>query len=140
VRLGKAHFVVTQNVDGLDQRAGLPREKLAVLHGCIFEEKCEDCNAIFLTEHDVGSISFAPTGRRCASPVSPRNLLAISSQTPCISLHLLAAACCATFNPNPNPPTLGRCKACKGVLRDTLLDWEDPLPEDELDKSEEHCK
>jgi len=41
VRLGKARFVVTQNVDGLDQRAGIPRDKLAVLHGCIFEEKCE---------------------------------------------------------------------------------------------------
>ena len=93
MRLGKAHFVVTQNVDGLDQRAGLPREKLAVLHGCIFEEKCEDCNAIFLTDDDVGSISFTPTGRRCESPER-------RSQPPRISLHLLAAACCAIPNPD----------------------------------------
>ena len=49
VRLGKARFVVTQNVDGLDQRAGIPRDKLAVLHGCIFEEKCEVTLARTLT-------------------------------------------------------------------------------------------
>lgn len=96
VRRGKVQFVVTQNVDGLDQRAGLPREHLAVLHGCIFEEKCEDCSRIHLRDSEVGSISFTPTGRSCIS--------------------------------------------CGGVLRDTLLDWEDPLPEDELDRSEEHCR
>ena len=31
VRRGKVQFIVTQNVDGLDQRAGLPRDRLAAL-------------------------------------------------------------------------------------------------------------
>jgi NAD+-dependent protein deacetylase sirtuin 6 len=32
------------------------------------------------------------------------------------------------------------CDLCNGDLRDTLLDWEDPLPEDDLERSEMHCK
>ena len=54
------------------------------------------CRAIFLRDTDVGTISFAPTGRSCAE--------------------------------------------CGGVLRDTLLDWEDPLPEEELEASEGHMR
>lgn len=37
-------------------------------------------------------------------------------------------------------PTGRNCDFCGGVLRDTLLDWEDPLPEDDLERSEQHCK
>jgi NAD+-dependent protein deacetylase sirtuin 6 len=32
------------------------------------------------------------------------------------------------------------CDLCNGDLRDTLLDWDDPLPEDDLERSEYHCK
>ena len=80
----------------MDQRAGFPRGKMAVLHGCVFEEKCEDCAKIFFRDDDVGTISFQPTGRRC--------------------------------------------EACGGVLRDMLLDWEDPLPEDEFERSGDECE
>ena len=95
-RAGKLRYLITQNVDGLDQRAGFPRGKMAVLHGCVFEEKCEDCAKIFFRDDDVGTISFQPTGRRC--------------------------------------------EACGGVLRDMLLDWEDPLPEDEFERSGDECE
>lgn len=88
-RAGKLSFCATQNVDGLDLRAGMARDKLAILHGCVFTERCEDCAAEYVRDSDVGGISFQPTGRLCDE--------------------------------------------CGGTLRDTVLDWEDDLPESEWD-------
>lgn len=92
-------FCVTQNVDGLHRRSGLPRSKHAILHGCAFTEKCEDCGTEYFHDFDIGGMSFQTTGRYC---------------------------------------THQRCNG-RGELRDTLLDWEDPLPEDDLARAEYHC-
>jgi len=90
-------FCITQNVDGLHRRSGLPREKMAILHGCAFTEKCEDCSAEHFLEKEVGPfISSQKTGRKCT--------------------------------------------LCGGDLRDTLLDWEDPLPEDDFEKATIICE
>ena len=94
--LGLIRFCITQNVDGLHRRSGLPRAKHAVLHGCVFTEKCEDCNSEFFRDTDVGGMSFQKTGRKC--------------------------------------------EKCNGDLRDTLLDWEDQLPESDLERSTAECK
>mgnify|MGYP005850906283 CR=1 FL=1 len=34
----------------------------------------------------------------------------------------------------------GRNYSCGGKLSDTLLDWEDPLPEADFDISTKHCE
>jgi len=84
---GILKYCVTQNVDGLHRRSGLPRSKHSILHGCIFTEKCEKCDTEYFRDYDVGGLSFKKTGRQCTDV------------------------------------------DCGGDLRDTILDWEDELPE-----------
>ena len=43
VRSGKASSVITQNIDGLHQRSGVPDEKVIELHGNATYAKCLDC-------------------------------------------------------------------------------------------------
>jgi len=169
-RLGHLKFLITQNVDGLDQRAGFPRSHMAVLHGCIFEEKCEACGAIHLRDTAVDRISCAPTGRSCPAPAA--GSLAPPPRVPPLlsrggdlgsedgplapSRSSSGFASCSTVDePSKaeqsdagaaatNAESAGGSSSdggavCGGVLRDTLLDWEDPLPEDELEQSEAHC-
>ena len=42
-RQGKLHAVVTQNVDGLHQKAGLAEELVVEVHGTIWWTRCWDC-------------------------------------------------------------------------------------------------
>jgi mono-ADP-ribosyltransferase sirtuin 6 len=90
------NFCITQNVDGLHRRSGLSRDHHAVLHGCVFTEKCSDCGMEHFRDADVGGMSFQKTGRKC--------------------------------------------EKCQGDLIDTLLDWEDALPEDDYKRAYEECE
>ena len=93
---GKLTYIVSQNVDGLHLRSGVPRAKLAELHGSVFSERCVDCKTEYIRDFEVETVGFKATGRQCT--------------------------------------------ACGGNLHDNVLDWEDALPVDELELSEQHAR
>lgn len=62
---GKLSLVVSQNVDCLHIRSGLPRAALAELHGNCFVEKCEACATEFVRDFEVPSVGLKRTGRAC---------------------------------------------------------------------------
>ncbi|GAF76287.1 unnamed protein product, partial [marine sediment metagenome] len=43
-QMGKLDCVITQNVDGLHQKAGVPEDKVIELHGSLKWLKCVNCN------------------------------------------------------------------------------------------------
>ncbi|THD22195.1 putative chromatin regulatory protein sir2 [Fasciola hepatica] len=65
---GFVRHVISQNVDGLHMRSGLPREKLSELHGNLFLEQCVSCGCIVKRRFDVAentSRGHHLTGRIC---------------------------------------------------------------------------
>lgn len=69
---GRCRFVVSQNVDGLHLRSGLPNVLLAELHGNIFQERCQSCKRVYFRNFDVGGCGFRETPRQCDAPCGGR--------------------------------------------------------------------
>ena len=59
-RRGFVQCVVTQNVDNLHVRSGLPRSGIVELHGNIFVAHCRPCRTHFYHEEDVGGMGCRP--------------------------------------------------------------------------------
>ncbi|KAE8125374.1 hypothetical protein FH972_020190 [Carpinus fangiana] len=65
-KAGVLKFLISQNVDGLHLRSGIPREKLAELHGNSFMEACPSCGAEYMRDFEVETIGLKETSRRCS--------------------------------------------------------------------------
>ena len=102
---GLLQFIVNQNIDGLHLKVGLPREKVADMHGNVFVEQCNRCRKQCIVDSCVPTVGLKPTGNMC--PIGS--------------------------------DSAGRLK-CRGKMKDTILDWEDDLPQKELDLAEYHSK
>lgn len=134
VNHGLVAFVVSQNVDGLHVRSGIPPTALAELHGNCFvvrwsylhpfathvQERCVRCGTRFVRDFEMDSVGFKPTGRRCVHCHTAPDL----------------AACTAKQALDTMPPGQNNGE---GVLVDHVLDWDDALPDEDLDAAEAHC-
>ncbi|KAA8523544.1 hypothetical protein F0562_009967 [Nyssa sinensis] len=68
-KAGILKFVISQNIDGLHLRSGIPREKLSELHGNSFMEICPSCGVEYLRDFEVETIGMKETSRRCSNVV-----------------------------------------------------------------------
>ncbi|THG05629.1 hypothetical protein TEA_000814 [Camellia sinensis var. sinensis] len=66
-RVGILKFVISQNIDGLHLRSGIPREKLSELHGNAFMELCPSCGVEYFRDFEVETIGLKETPRSCSS-------------------------------------------------------------------------
>jgi NAD-dependent deacetylase len=66
VRSGKAVGIVTQNIDGLHQRAGAPPDKVVELHGNATRGRCLDCRQAMALEAVRAAIRADGRCPRCA--------------------------------------------------------------------------
>ncbi|KAL8452988.1 hypothetical protein Emag_002074 [Eimeria magna] len=60
-------YIITQNVDALHARCGVPLTRLGEVHGSMFVERCDACARRFLREFSLPTLSFRPTGRLCGT-------------------------------------------------------------------------
>ncbi|KAG9159966.1 hypothetical protein Leryth_005710 [Lithospermum erythrorhizon] len=66
-KAGILKFLISQNIDGLHLRSGIPREKISEIHGNSFLEKCPSCGDEYTRDFEVETIGLKETSRKCSS-------------------------------------------------------------------------
>ncbi|KAJ2949625.1 hypothetical protein O0L34_g15549 [Tuta absoluta] len=67
VECKKVQYIVSQNIDGLHLKSGLPRKYLAELHGNMFIDECNLCKKQFIRHRPVETVGKKCSGVPCAS-------------------------------------------------------------------------
>lgn len=71
MRVGHLKYVLSQNVDGLHRKSGIPPEKIAELHGNANVEKCKKCKMEYMRDYGVRNnpnVHMHETGNYCDNP------------------------------------------------------------------------
>lgn len=66
---GKLKAVITQNIDGLHQKAG--SKEVLELHGSTLRNYCEDCHEFYDMKYMLNSKGDYPVCEKCGGPVKP---------------------------------------------------------------------
>jgi len=99
--MGKLDYLISQNIDGLHAKSGIPFEKLAELHGNMYFLKCLSCGK---------KLTFEEAGWNKR-------------------LHGMG------FRMSKQRKRHPRCPDCEGRLINSIVNFGDPLPQDELQES-----
>jgi NAD-dependent deacetylase len=77
--IGRLDCCLTQNIDGLHQRAGLPEDRLIELHGNATRARCLACQALYRRDDVHEWVSTAPDGipacPACGGTIKPTTVL-----------------------------------------------------------------
>eukprot|EP00696_Hemimastix_kukwesjijk_P014529 gnl/Hemi2/28544_TR9457_c0_g1_i1.p1 gnl/Hemi2/28544_TR9457_c0_g1~~gnl/Hemi2/28544_TR9457_c0_g1_i1.p1 ORF type:complete len:458 (-),score=132.97 gnl/Hemi2/28544_TR9457_c0_g1_i1:220-1593(-) len=111
VHRGTAKYIVSQNIDGLHRRSGIPADRISELHGNCYLELCWECNTEYLRTFDVSEFGGVG-GTGC--PV------------------------CLKRVPHFCHCTARRC-ACGQRLKDSIIHFRENLPVDALAKGFDHA-
>lgn len=111
VDAGIIKHVISQNVDGLHLRSGVPRAKMSELHGNTYLAKCWGCGWEKLSDRRIRGVDRSRVCKECRSRVP----------------HFCH---CADMAP---------CERCGGVLKDSIIHFGENLPEKDLSDAFEHA-
>lgn len=68
-RAGKLRAVITQNIDGLHQKAG--SKEVLELHGSTLRNYCENCHGFYDMTYMISSKGDYPVCEKCGGPIKP---------------------------------------------------------------------
>src|SRR5713101_2873789 len=115
-------LLVTQNVDDLHARVGLPKEKMVQIHGDIFVTRCSACH-----------FQFRDAGRGGSpEPPAPRAIYSHSER--------LRSIAPTSAQPDQEQEDLPRCPRCEGLMRPGVVWFGEQLPWDELRRVENYLE
>jgi mono-ADP-ribosyltransferase sirtuin 6 len=106
LKMGKLDYLISQNVDGLHAKSGIPFDKISELHGNMYFMKCLECNEKLTFEEAGWDKRKWGKGYR-------------------------------TNRVQKNQPV---CPECGGRLISSIVNFGDPLPEDELTEAMRRSK
>jgi mono-ADP-ribosyltransferase sirtuin 6 len=128
LEMGRVHFIISQNGDGLHGLSGVPSQALAELHGNVFLELCEKCGHRYYRPYyvmdDVASQYYEELQDHGHTQLrKPKRALECEQ---CGLNHRTGRRC--------------EVKGCNGFLKDSIINFGDDLEEGILRGAEEQAK